>query len=66
MFEANRSRAYRPELHYMRGPGPRWHEKNAAPTAAPSEPRLALPHYSWFIPAAMAALMLAVMALTFA
>jgi hypothetical protein len=21
---------YRPELHYMRGPGPRWHEKHAA------------------------------------
>jgi hypothetical protein len=19
---------YRPELHYMRGPGPKWHEKN--------------------------------------
>ena len=19
---------YRPELHYMRGPGPRWHEKH--------------------------------------
>jgi hypothetical protein len=21
---------YRPELHYMRGPGPKWHEKHAA------------------------------------
>jgi hypothetical protein len=20
---------YRPELHYMRGPGPKWHEKRA-------------------------------------
>lgn len=20
--------SYRPELHYMRGPGPRWHAKN--------------------------------------
>lgn len=20
--------SYRPELYYMRGPGPRWHEKN--------------------------------------
>jgi hypothetical protein len=20
---------YRPELHYMRGPGPRWHQKHA-------------------------------------
>jgi hypothetical protein len=23
--------AYRPELHYMRGPGPKWHEKNTLP-----------------------------------
>jgi hypothetical protein len=22
--------SYRPELHYMRGPGPRWREKHAA------------------------------------
>jgi hypothetical protein len=22
-------RAYRPELHYMRGPGPKWREKHA-------------------------------------
>jgi hypothetical protein len=22
---------YRPEQHYMRGPGPRWHEKHGAP-----------------------------------
>ena len=21
---------YRPELHYMRGPGPKWHEKHRA------------------------------------
>lgn len=21
---------YRPELHYMRGPGPRWHARHAA------------------------------------
>jgi hypothetical protein len=24
------SAAYRPELHYMRGPGPKWREKHAA------------------------------------
>jgi hypothetical protein len=24
---------YRPELHYMRGPGPRWHEKHGTPHA---------------------------------
>jgi len=22
---------YRPELHYMRGPGPKWREKHATP-----------------------------------
>jgi hypothetical protein len=25
---------YRPELHYMRGPGPRWRAKHAQPVAA--------------------------------
>ena len=24
---------YRPELHYMRGPGPKWREKHGAPPA---------------------------------
>jgi hypothetical protein len=24
---------YRPELHYMRGPGPKWHAKNGAARA---------------------------------
>jgi hypothetical protein len=24
---------YRPELHYMRGPGPKWHAKRAAQAA---------------------------------
>jgi hypothetical protein len=30
---------YRPELHYMRGPGPKWHEKHAqeAPESAPPD-----------------------------
>jgi hypothetical protein len=23
-------RKYRPELHYMRGPGPKWHEKHSS------------------------------------
>ena len=29
---------YRPELHYMRGPGPKWHAKRAGntPTASPA------------------------------
>ena len=30
---------YRPELHYMRGPGPKWHAKHARP-AVVSEPDL--------------------------
>jgi hypothetical protein len=25
---------YRPELHYMRGPGPKWHAKHTRPTAS--------------------------------
>lgn len=27
---------YRPELHYMRGPGPKWRNKHAAAEAAPA------------------------------
>jgi len=27
---------YRPELHYMRGPGPKWREKHVAPQMARS------------------------------
>jgi hypothetical protein len=27
------SGSYRPELYYMRGPGPKWREKHARPTA---------------------------------
>jgi hypothetical protein len=26
---------YRPELHYMRGPGPKWHAKHRAHSVAP-------------------------------
>jgi hypothetical protein len=29
---------YRPELHYMRGPGPKWHAKHNAP--APDAPTM--------------------------
>ena len=38
--------SYRPDLHYMRGPGPKWHAKygslsaKTSPTAAPSSPSL--------------------------
>ena len=32
---------YRPELHYMRGPGPKWHAKHrAAPAEAHEAPGL--------------------------
>ena len=27
-FAKDFARPYRPELHYMRGPGPKWHEKH--------------------------------------
>jgi hypothetical protein len=29
------SSAYRPEQHYMRGPGPKWREKHAPPQQQP-------------------------------
>jgi hypothetical protein len=38
--------AYRPDLHYMRGPGPKWHAKHASfiaaspPPAKPARARL--------------------------
>jgi hypothetical protein len=47
---------YRPELHYMRGPGPKWHEKHAGLPAPVAEKEFQLPSSSWFIPAATAAL----------
>jgi hypothetical protein len=31
---------YRPELHYMRGPGPKWRAKEAAAAASSSIPAL--------------------------
>jgi len=30
---------YRPELHYMRGPGPKWREKNRRGPDRQAEPR---------------------------
>ena len=29
---------YRPERHYMRGPGPKWHEKHDLPEIAGASP----------------------------
>jgi hypothetical protein len=34
-----RARSYHPELHYMRGPGPKWHEKHAHAASVLSVPR---------------------------
>ena len=34
---------YRPELHYMRGPGPKWHAKHR-PAAAEAHPATGLFH----------------------
>jgi uncharacterized membrane protein len=31
--------SYRPELHYMRGPGPKWREKHARDDRTVSSPR---------------------------
>jgi hypothetical protein len=31
--------SYRPELHYMRGAGPKWHAKNDLPSASPGSTR---------------------------
>jgi hypothetical protein len=62
----SQSKPYRPELHYMRGPGPRWREKNTEPTCPPTDRRLELPNSSWLIPAATVALMVAVTALALA
>ncbi len=37
MFQTLVADSYRPELHYMRGPGPKWHAKHdPAPAAAAS------------------------------
>jgi hypothetical protein len=32
---------YRPELHYMRGPGPKWHAKRAG-TVSAAAPKLSV------------------------
>ncbi|MET0688763.1 MAG: hypothetical protein ABWY38_06155 [Methyloceanibacter sp.] len=47
---------YRPERHYMRGPGPKWHAKHRALVALPAEEQrrsLSL----WIVPATVAALL---------
>ena len=60
------SKPYRPELHYMRGPGPKWREKNGVPAFTASGRRAGLRYASWLIPAAAAVLMATVTALVLA
>jgi hypothetical protein len=37
------SDSYRPELHYMRGPGPKWREKHGLPPATAQAKELSHP-----------------------
>jgi hypothetical protein len=46
---------YRPELHYMRGPGPKWHEHAGLPAPVSTEHHW-LPPSLWFVPLVTAAL----------
>ena len=47
---------YRPELHYMRGPGPRWHEKHDRVPAAARKEQHEQDYALWLVPAAVALL----------
>ena len=47
---------YRPELHYMRGPGPRWHEKHDGVPAAAQKEQHEHDYALWLVPAAVALL----------
>lgn len=48
---------YRPEQYYMRGPGPRWHEKHdGVPAAAGKEQHQEQDLALWLVPAAVALL----------
>jgi hypothetical protein len=42
---------YRPELHYMRGPGPAWHAKQAGRSAPSAERPYQLSYAIWLLPA---------------
>jgi hypothetical protein len=48
---------YRPELHYMRGPGPKWHAKHDGLPAPEKNETFELPLSTWLLPAATAALL---------
>jgi hypothetical protein len=53
----SQSKTYRPELYYMRGPGPKWREKNGVLESRPSGRSLEPLAISWLIPAATAVLL---------
>jgi hypothetical protein len=42
---------YRPERHYMRGPGPKWREKHAPKPATAAAPQPLKPLYPGSVPA---------------
>jgi hypothetical protein len=42
---------YRPERHYMRGPGPKWREKHAPKPAQAPAPQALKPLYPGSVPA---------------
>jgi hypothetical protein len=42
-LDRNLLESYRPELHYMRGPGPKWREKHGQTPARPDIRDLAVP-----------------------
>lgn len=47
---------YRPERHYMRGPGPKWHAKHRALVEVPGDAERR--SFSlWIVPATLAALL---------
>jgi len=55
--------SYRPELHYMRGPGPKWREKHDwMPAGSAKERQLKLPYSLWLIPTAAAVALIGVAA----
>jgi hypothetical protein len=41
-WDRNLFESYRPELHYMRGPGPKWHEKHSQAPAGTDVGNLAV------------------------
>lgn len=51
---------YRPERHYMRGPGPKWHEKHGTSPVPAAAERHDLPYSLWIVPVTVVALLSAV------